>query len=148
MSKKHGSTKRTKKWRRIKTAFKNCCLYCGQRRNSKPTLNQFKCLTLDRFIPASSGGKTYFWNMIPACKQCNDAKQSLTFNEFIALLGLSREAIQSRWIEAIIELLPNYFKERDHGYWHPKRKLWFDCAEEEFKAIINGLKGAVMEKIT
>lgn len=140
LSKGHGATKRTKKWRRIKTTFRYRCLYCDSRRNKRNTLDPEDCLTLDRFIPASSGGKTYFWNCIPTCKRCNDNKQSLSFDEFIVLHGFSREAIQSRWIEAIIKLLPNYFKERDHGYWHSKRKLWFDYAEKEFKAVINGLK--------
>jgi 5-methylcytosine-specific restriction endonuclease McrA len=49
---------------------KGRCHYCG--RNFPP-----RELTMDHVVPISRGGKTTKGNVIPCCKECNNAKKQL-----------------------------------------------------------------------
>ncbi len=42
------------------------CHYCGTARGA----------TLDHIVPALYGGVYMFWNLVPACQKCNNAKGS------------------------------------------------------------------------
>lgn len=53
-------------WIAIKSAYKQCCAYCGK----KP-----KFLTQDHVVPISKGGGTVADNIVPACKSCNSKKR-------------------------------------------------------------------------
>lgn len=52
------------------------CVYCGR-----------PATTVDHVIPRSRGGPNAQWNLVPACKECNHEKGSLTAEEFLALRG-------------------------------------------------------------
>lgn len=58
-----GSTKSIRD--RIKYRFQGECAYCG----ALPS-----ALTLDHVKPRSKGGHTAAYNLIPACRPCNQAK--------------------------------------------------------------------------
>ena len=49
---------------------KGICHYCGQ-----PALP--KELTMDHIVPISRGGKSTKSNVVPCCKECNNAKKQL-----------------------------------------------------------------------
>jgi 5-methylcytosine-specific restriction protein A len=49
---------------------KGVCQYCG--RNTAPGE-----LTMDHIVPISRGGKTSKGNVVPCCKECNNAKKQL-----------------------------------------------------------------------
>jgi 5-methylcytosine-specific restriction endonuclease McrA len=51
------------------------CYYCGEKSNSR-----------DHFVPTVRGGKHHALNMVPACKECNELKNDMTFEEFMWFL--------------------------------------------------------------
>ena len=55
------------------------CEYCGR-------LVGARSLTLDHVVPLIRGGKSVRANIVPACKDCNSAKQSLLPWEWDAYL--------------------------------------------------------------
>lgn len=55
--------------------FGNRCVYC-----LKPDK-----LTIDHKIPLSRGGSNQLANIVPACRFCNNSKNSKTAKEFIAI---------------------------------------------------------------
>ena len=62
--------------RRIATGV---CHYCRRSVGSK-------ALTLDHVVPLARGGRSIRVNMVPACKECNNKKQSLLAWEWQAYL--------------------------------------------------------------
>lgn len=54
---------------------KGQCHYCG--RNFTP-----RGLTMDHVVPISRGGKTTKGNVVPCCKECNNAKKQLLTMEW------------------------------------------------------------------
>lgn len=61
-------------WRQsIKDAWNNCCAYCGQPPIDDDSLTE---LTIDHVKPKSRGGEDRTSNVIPACRECNQAKSS------------------------------------------------------------------------
>jgi 5-methylcytosine-specific restriction endonuclease McrA len=62
------------------------CHYCRRAVGSK-------ALTLDHVVPLARGGRSIRVNMVPACKECNNKKQSLLAWEWQAYLdALDRPA--------------------------------------------------------
>ncbi len=62
------------------------CHYCGR-------VVGAKALTLDHVVPLVRGGRSIRVNMVPACKDCNNKKQSLLAWEWQAYLDtLDRSA--------------------------------------------------------
>ncbi|TGK07672.1 HNH endonuclease [Leptospira semungkisensis] len=52
------------------------CHYCGKKFSPDE-------LTMDHLIPLAKGGKSIKANLVPACKECNNAKKNkLPFEEF------------------------------------------------------------------
>ncbi|TGK01151.1 HNH endonuclease [Leptospira langatensis] len=52
------------------------CYYCGKKFPPEE-------LTMDHLIPLAKGGKSIKANLVPACKDCNNAKKNkLPFEEF------------------------------------------------------------------
>jgi len=49
---------------------KGVCQYCGRRTAPGE-------LTMDHVVPISRGGKTSKGNVVPCCKECNNAKKQL-----------------------------------------------------------------------
>ena len=64
-------------WRRRIAA--GVCHYCRRSVGSK-------ALTLDHVVPLVRGGRSIRVNMVPACKECNNKKQSLLAWEWQAYL--------------------------------------------------------------
>jgi len=57
-------------WRRaIKEHFNCQCVYCGE-------TYELHELTLDHVRPRTFGGQTFTNNLVPCCHQCNQAKGS------------------------------------------------------------------------
>ena len=52
---------------KIKQKFGGVCAYCAA-----PSLS----LTLDHVVPKSKGGPTTWYNLIPACYECNQSKSN------------------------------------------------------------------------
>lgn len=52
-------------WRDLKAAFSGCCAYCLQHRGA---------LHMEHVVPVSAGGSTTLWNIVPACRKCNQEK--------------------------------------------------------------------------
>lgn len=62
-----------KQWTNIVDKFNNSCAYCGVENYS---------LTIDHFIPISSGGELTISNIIPCCRSCNSSKNKYNFFEW------------------------------------------------------------------
>ena len=63
-------------WRQhIKARDGNRCVYCGSTEN----------LTIDHVRPQCRGGETSADNCVTACLSCNQAKGSLSLDEFVQL---------------------------------------------------------------
>jgi hypothetical protein len=61
-------------WRQgIKDAWNNRCAYCGKPPIDDDSLTE---LTIDHVKPRSKGGEDRTSNVIPACRECNQAKSS------------------------------------------------------------------------
>jgi hypothetical protein len=61
-------------WRQgIKDAWSNRCAYCGKPPIDDDSLTE---LTIDHVKPRSKGGEDRTSNVIPACRECNQAKSS------------------------------------------------------------------------
>ncbi len=60
---------RQSQWWKRKCA-KGLCHYCG--RQIPP-----KALTMDHIVPIARGGRSTKGNVVPACKECNNAKKQL-----------------------------------------------------------------------
>ena len=59
---------------------KGACYYC--RRSFAP-----KDLTMDHIVPISRGGQSTKGNVVPCCKECNNAKKQLLPMEWEQYLG-------------------------------------------------------------
>jgi 5-methylcytosine-specific restriction endonuclease McrA len=60
---------------------RGACHYCGAQVPPKE-------LTLDHIVPLVRGGKSTRGNCVPACKECNSKKQSLTPVEWVEYLEM------------------------------------------------------------
>ena len=60
---------RQSQWWKRKCA-KGVCHYCG-----RPTAP--KALTMDHIVPIARGGRSTKGNLVPCCKECNNAKKQL-----------------------------------------------------------------------
>jgi 5-methylcytosine-specific restriction endonuclease McrA len=72
--------KKTRWWRR--KVERGICYYCGRRVSPEE-------LTMDHRIPLSKGGLSTKENIVPACKDCNIKKKSLSpweWNEYMLRL--------------------------------------------------------------
>lgn len=67
----------TQWWKRRQS--KGICHYC--RRPTSP-----KEITMDHIVPISRGGKSTRGNVVPCCKECNNAKKQLLPMEWEAYL--------------------------------------------------------------
>lgn len=59
---------------------RGACHYCGRPFSAKE-------LTMDHVVPVSRGGKTTKGNVVPCCKECNNAKKQLLPMEWEAYIG-------------------------------------------------------------
>jgi 5-methylcytosine-specific restriction endonuclease McrA len=59
---------------------KGACHYCGRTFSARD-------LTMDHIVPISRGGKTTKGNVVPCCKECNNAKKQLLPMEWEAYLN-------------------------------------------------------------
>lgn len=62
-----------KQWQNIVDKFNNSCAYCG---------SDNVTLTMDHFIPISSGGEFTVSNIVPCCYSCNSSKNKYNFFEW------------------------------------------------------------------
>ncbi|MBE0573322.1 HNH endonuclease [Candidatus Dojkabacteria bacterium] len=53
-------------WDLVTSFFGDKCVYCGKKTK----------LTMDHFIPVTSGGSTTLDNIVPACQKCNSSKSN------------------------------------------------------------------------
>lgn len=61
----------------------NQCFYC-----TRPFVDEAaKLRTLDHLLPVSRGGTHWFENLVLCCRKCNNAKGSLTYEEYILTDG-------------------------------------------------------------
>jgi 5-methylcytosine-specific restriction endonuclease McrA len=61
------------------------CAYCGISMRRKPRRDMpWLTATLDHVLPISRGGRNQRWNLVAACHGCNQAKGSMTADEFRA----------------------------------------------------------------
>ena len=67
----------TQWWKR--RLAKGRCYYCGRPTSPKE-------LTMDHVVPISRGGKSSKANVVPCCKECNNAKKQLLPIEWLAYL--------------------------------------------------------------
>ena len=60
--------------RNIYRRDENMCVYCGEKMNRE--------LTLDHVIPRCKGGQNTWENLVTACKDCNNEKGDMSFEEY------------------------------------------------------------------
>ena len=63
------------------TDYHTTCYYCGDRVDRKLPETHPKKRTRDHIIPASKGGGNGS-NLVPACRECNLKKRSMTIEEY------------------------------------------------------------------
>ena len=61
----------------ILTQFDGCCAYCGSDR--RPGAMR---MAQEHMTPLARGGSHTASNVVPACKHCNSAKHTKTWEEF------------------------------------------------------------------
>jgi 5-methylcytosine-specific restriction endonuclease McrA len=77
---------RESQWWKRKIA-EGVCHYCRRRVGHRR-------LTMDHIVPMGRGGRSTRGNVVPACKDCNNAKKSLLpieWAEYLRRLGVSDE---------------------------------------------------------
>ena len=73
--------RKTEWWKR--KSSRGICHYCG-------SLIKPEELTMDHIVPLSRGGKSTKYNVVPACKDCNNRKKLLLpmeWDEYLSGLG-------------------------------------------------------------
>ncbi|GAA1309957.1 HNH endonuclease [Brachybacterium tyrofermentans] len=56
------------------------CAYCGRSVSKRPPCEALLA-TVDHIQPVSRGGESSWWNLVSACKECNNRKGALTPSE-------------------------------------------------------------------
>jgi hypothetical protein len=74
-------------WRALLTRADHRCLYCERQGR----------MTMDHVVPVCKGGRHDTTNVIPACRKCNVAKNSLDIAVALRKLGVAPEAFEKRW---------------------------------------------------
>jgi len=74
---------RQTQWWKRQTA-KGVCHWCGRRTSAGE-------LTMDHIVPVARGGRSTKGNVVPSCKDCNNAKQQLLPMEWESYLKSARE---------------------------------------------------------
>jgi hypothetical protein len=72
-----------------------CCVYCGRRCQCSP--GEPNNMTLDHVVPLSRGGTNDRWNIVPACPECNQAKDSQELSTWLRLVGVPLTEYRYRW---------------------------------------------------
>ena len=82
--------------KRRRDLFNGHCAYCGQEQS-------FETMTLDHFIPKAkfTSGKANIFNLLPACYDCNHAKQDDNVLKWYAMQPFFSE---KRWREMLWNL--------------------------------------------
>ena len=76
------------------------CVYCGA-----------KAEEIDHIVPKSSGGTNSTYNLVAACRACNEKKSNLSLKEFGKLVGKDFSKIKPKALPrdaAIVQLARNY----------------------------------------
>lgn len=60
-------------WSRLVNRYRRCCAYCG-----RPAVE----ITMDHVVPLARGGRHAIGNVLPACFECNSAKQDRWLIDF------------------------------------------------------------------
>lgn len=79
--------------RRIAQDCNWLCAYCGTKVIAGARFSGQQLATIDHKIPLSRGGTWKRYNLTCACRGCNEAKGSMTAEEFMALPVYLRETI-------------------------------------------------------
>ncbi len=80
--------RKTKWWR--KKIAKGICYYCGRKVPPQE-------LTMDHKIPLSRGGTSDRFNIVPACKECNNKKKYLLpweWEEYVKKLKEEKKCVE------------------------------------------------------
>jgi 5-methylcytosine-specific restriction endonuclease McrA len=64
------------------------CFYCGRFCRLS--------ITIDHVVPLSKGGTNEISNLLPACKQCNNAKANMSLGEFAHKNGTTKKEYKAR----------------------------------------------------
>lgn len=108
--------------------FNGHCAYCGFPRGR----------TIDHVLPLARGGCDWPDNLMPSCKDCNNAKANMTLNEFRSALFNVRFNIMPHKKTAFSEAGRKWIKlaRRFHG---DKVVFWFErCRKLEAFGVLEG----------
>lgn len=102
--------------------FTDHCVYCGG-----------TATAWDHVVPLASGGTNFPWNLVPACKPCNSAKNAKDPLPFI-------EAAPPEYREALLEALRLDAEINKSAFRrNPYEKVPLGCLEEELRRLaVNG----------
>jgi 5-methylcytosine-specific restriction endonuclease McrA len=73
---------------RLYNAARWSCIYCGRFCRLS--------ITIDHVVPLSKGGNNEISNLVPACKQCNNAKSDMSLGEFAHKNGTTKRDYKDR----------------------------------------------------
>ena len=76
-----------KQWSELKSYYEHRCAYC-----LKPT----DALTMDHMIPIARGGEHDISNVVPACRDCNFHKHTMTLIEFLPRMQEENSVVFAR----------------------------------------------------
>ncbi len=90
-------------WLDKQEEYGNRCIYCGTRSVDAPE----GVLVPDHAIPLAKGGSGHIDNIVPSCKSCNDAKHTMTAEEFFWSIdsGHQEDVLTRRYINDHPEII-------------------------------------------
>lgn len=111
-----GKTKEAE-WRRINSFWKNRCAYCLKKMDAGER-------SRDHFIPTCFGGGNHKFNLIPACKRCNEEKDNRKPHEYCSFGQLDHIAryMNILMVKSIAEKRPYYILAREYYSYLKVRK--------------------------
>ena len=71
-------------------AFKNLCIYCGRENISHGELRK---QTEEHMVSLFEGGSNWISNIYPACRSCNCAKKTKSFEEFMSTFAREEQDV-------------------------------------------------------
>lgn len=68
------------------------CFYCADK------ITLFTC-ELDHVVPLAGGGEHYLYNIVLACRTCNNTKRARSLKRFCEIMRLNLNETRQRWAE-------------------------------------------------
>lgn len=73
---------------------KDVCQYCHKKFAKEK-------MTIDHMFPIDFGGPTISDNLLPACKKCNNEKENMTYQQYMAFLEAKDVGLEEKYLKTL-----------------------------------------------